>query len=57
MAAQFEAARSEDIPLDELLLANLNYVAGALAVLDLDEPADLKIRRLGRNMQIRPIIF
>ncbi len=55
--AVLDPERNGGLPVDEVLLAMLNYCAGSLACLQLDEPASLKVRRLGRTMDTNPVVF
>ena len=49
--------RTAGLPPVEVLEAALAWVAGSLACCDLDEPAGLKVRRLGRRMATETIVF
>ncbi len=55
MATLIDSHQSEGVPPEEWFWLTLKYCAAALAHCDLDEPVDLKIRRLGRNMKEKPI--
>ena len=46
-----ERAEQQGISLEEALWATLCLAAGALDELDLDDPADLRVRRLGKTMK------
>ncbi|MGI3898898.1 MAG: hypothetical protein ACRYGP_26715 [Janthinobacterium lividum] len=45
------------LPIDEVLEGALAWVAGTLDCQPLDEPAGLKVRRLGRRMADETIVF
>lgn len=49
--------RHGGLPLNEVLEGALSWVAGSLACQELDEPAGLKVRRLGRRMAEEAILF
>ena len=49
--------RNGELPIDELLEGALRWVAGCLNLQELDEPAGLKVRRLGRLMAEQTVVF
>ena len=52
-----DADRTGGLPADELLVGAVTYAAGLLALMPLDEPAGLKVRRIGRLMQTESLVF
>lgn len=52
-----EPAQCENVPLEEILWFTILFCAGALACYDLADPVDLKLRRLGRQMQTTQVEF
>ncbi len=56
-APLLDPARNGGLPVHEVLEAALAWVAGTLACQELNEPAGLKVRRLGRRMAEESIVF
>ncbi|MCW6508459.1 hypothetical protein [Lichenifustis flavocetrariae] len=57
LAPVLQMQEADDDDIAALVWALVQHSAGMLALCELDEPADLKIRRLGRVMQSDAIIF